>query len=51
MANDDFLDDRTIDTAENNYIEKVKTDKGKLNARRKLEEYMELKRLRELTDY
>lgn len=48
MANDD------IDTNDKNEMEEtidIKTDKNKLDARRRLEEYMEMKKLRELTEF
>lgn len=55
MANDkDVLIDETSNESDNtDLVNEVseKSDKSKLDARRKLEEYMEMKKLRELTDY
>ncbi|MGD8525123.1 MAG: hypothetical protein PVJ63_02670 [Thioalkalispiraceae bacterium] len=49
--NDDFLDDDSLelDNAEDTFS--INTSNQKLDARRRLEEYMEMKKLRELTEF
>lgn len=51
MANDfdESLDESMDDSDDTEVV--VKPEKSKLDARRRLEEYMEMKKLRELTDY
>lgn len=48
---DDLIQDIDDDNSESEETEEISSDKDKLNARRRLEEYFEMKKLRELTDY
>lgn len=48
---DDLILDTDDDNTEAEETEEITSDKDKLNARRRLEEYMEMKKLRELTEF
>lgn len=48
---DDLILDIDDDDTETEETEEITSDKDKLNARRRLEEYFEMKKLRELTEY
>ncbi|MEJ2141499.1 MAG: hypothetical protein P8Y24_03940 [Gammaproteobacteria bacterium] len=48
---DDLILDIDDNDTETEDSEEISSDKDKLNARRRLEEYFEMKKLRELTDY
>lgn len=48
---DDLILDIDDDENETDETEEVSSDKDKLTARRRLEEYMEMKKLRELTEF
>lgn len=48
---DDLLEDIDNEDTDSEVTLEVSTDISKLDARRRLEEYMEMKKLRELTEY